>query len=102
MDKAFQDALARIREIEWPPSLDTELRQHNWSLRDFLWQTQAVWVLYLDGKPTTSDEISKARENGDTTAWGRVCGRHEWRNHPGKTFTETNENLRPLNEKKVA
>lgn len=46
------------------------------------------WALYLDGKPHTSDEISRKREGGDEDVWNRVAGRHNWEGRMNKPFYE--------------
>lgn len=83
-------ALARaIRtEREWPPSISYELYCRTDALWKHLVNCEAVWVLYLDGEVTNSDEISAKRSAGDEGVWDRVCGHFEWRSHPGKPFYE--------------
>lgn len=81
--EAFAAGLALIAGREWSPAEDTELRCYHWGIRDFVVNTEAKWVLILDGQPTTSHDINAAREMRPDV-WDHVTGQMEWKAHPGK------------------
>lgn len=46
------------------------------------------WQLRVDGKHTSSNEISDRRANGDPDIWSRVEGAHIWNHRPERTYSD--------------
>ncbi len=100
----FRELSDAIRALDIVESYKTDLHARNWGARDLVISLHAEWVLYLDGKRRTFDEISAiasaeesavahlgtgAMNDARISAHNRTCGRFEWRG-TGKPFY-TNE-----------
>lgn len=78
LDKLFSGVHSNIEASDLALSQKRALHSRNWALRDFMWNFEAKWQLFLDGEPVTSAEISAKREAGDEDVWKRVSGYHVW------------------------
>lgn len=77
LDKLFSGVHANIEASDLALSQKRALHSRNWALRDFMWNFEAKWQLFLDGEPVTSAQVSVKRE-GDENVWKRVTGYHVW------------------------
>jgi hypothetical protein len=76
-----------IRNADLTLEMKRDLASRNWGARDLVERTHAEWVLYYDGKRTTSEERATLYTSD---AHKLLRGRFEWRG-TGKPFFDNAE-----------
>lgn len=104
-NEVFKELSDAISKLDVTPMQRADLSTRNWGARDLVVALHAEWVLYLDGKRRTFDEISAianaeekavehlgigAMNDARISVHNRTCGRFEWRG-TGKPFYDRSE-----------